>query len=208
MLSRRSLGVLALAGAGPAARPASAAAPAPRLRSGFPALDAALAGGFRRGSVVLVLGEVGTGTRRIARIMVLNQPTHVVADENQSVRENLHFMADLLGDGVAGTTLLQPDMDPTAARRPDNLVSEEVLAQLGGHTVFVTALVPRADQPPPIAGLERVDTLLGVQRGEGDDLSVKVMRHRESPGTREAPVRLAFEEVHAAWRRTIRPQRT
>jgi hypothetical protein len=34
------------------------------------------------------------------------------------------------------------------------------------------------------------------------------MRHRESPGTREAPVRLAFEEVHAAWRRTIRPQRT
>ena len=209
MLSRRSLGALAIGGAATAALPASAVAtPVPRLRSGFPALDVALAGGFRRGSLVLVLGEAGTGTRRIARIMVLNQPTHMVADENHSVRENLHFMADLLGDGHAGTALLQPNMDLAAARRPDNLESEEILAQLGGHTVFVTAQLPRVGEVPPIAGVERADTILSIQRGEGDDISVQVLRHRESPGTREAPIRITFEEVHAAWRRTLRSQRT
>lgn len=209
MPSRRSLGALVIGGAVAAAAPAFAApTPSPRLRSGFPALDAALAGGFRKGTLVLVLGEAGTGTRRIARIMVLNQPTHLLADENQSIRENLHFMADLLGDGHAGTTLLQPNMDLTAASRPDNLVSEEVLAQLGGHTVFVTAQLPRAGEVPPIVGMERADTILGIQRGEGDDISVQVLRHRESPGTRAAPIRIAFEEVHAAWRRTLRSQRT
>lgn len=207
MLSRRYLGVLAIGGA--AAWPASApAATPPRLRSGFPALDAALAGGFRRGSLVLVLGEAGTGTRRIARIMVLNQPAHMVADENQSVRENLHFMADLLGDGHAGLALLQPNMDLAAARRPDNLISEEILAQLGGHTVFVTAQLPRPGEVPPIVGMERADTLLSIQRGDGDDISVQVLRHRESPGAREAPIRIAFDEVHAAWRRAQRAQRT
>lgn len=203
MLPRRFLGALA---AMAAAAPATAAEP--RLRSGFPALDAALGGGFRRGSVVLMLGEAGTGTRRIARIIVVTQRTYVVADENQSTRENLHFMADLLGDGHPATVLLQPSLDPQAARRPDNMLSEEILAQLGGHTVFVTAPLPRVGEMPPIAGLERVDTIVSVQRAEGDDILVQVLRHRESPGARQAPVRIAYEEVHAAWRRTLRPQRT
>ena len=206
MLPRRSLGVLAIGGAMSAARPARAAEP--RLRSGFPALDAALGGGFRPGSLVVMLGEAGTGTRRIARIMVVNQRTHVLADENQSVRENLHFQADLLGDGHPATVLLQPNMDAAAARRPDNLVSEEILAQLGGHTVFVTASLPRAGEVPPIVGLERADTLLSVERGEADDISMRILRHRESPAPRAVPVRLTFDEVQAAWRRTLRPQRT